>query len=206
MTGRVVVSTLNSYYTKTESDNWFYTKTYLDNVLNGKVDDNTLNSYYTKTAIDTTFTNYYSKSQIHNTFTNYYSKTYIETNLYNKTYIDALAKPQIKYSNVYVVLDKVEFEDSTLSLGTSSGEYKITSTPPMSNGQGLVTALSAKRNISDGYTKIEIDTNIYTKTQSDNLFFTKTHSDNVLNGKVDDNTLNWYYKKLQLILHLQMII
>ena len=146
------------HYTKTESDNWCYTKTYWNNVLTGKVDVSTLNSCYTKTTIGNTFTSYYSKSQIDNTFTNYDSKTYIDTNLYNQTYNDASAKP-----NDYVDLDKIEFEDSTLSPGTSSGEYKINSTPQMSNVQGPVTALSAERNISDSYAKTEIGTNIYTE-------------------------------------------
>ena len=90
---------------KTEADNLFYTKTYLNNALSNKVDTSALNSYYTKTQVDTTFTSYYLKTEIDTAFTNYYSKTYIDTNFYNKTYIDALNTS----SSEYVKLNTTEY-------------------------------------------------------------------------------------------------
>jgi hypothetical protein len=169
-------TTFASHYTKTESDNLFYTKTYLNTALSGKVDVSTLSLYYTKTEIDNTFTSYYTKTQVDNTFTNYYSKTYIDTNFYNKTYIDALntSGVQIKYNSNYVDLEKIEFQDSTISLGTNTNEYKIVSTPQMSNVQGLTAALNAKRNVSDSYTKTEIQSYLNTKADSGDLLQVNT--------------------------------
>ena len=42
-----IAAAATNAYTKAESDNLFYTKTYLNSALNGKVDVSTLNSYYT---------------------------------------------------------------------------------------------------------------------------------------------------------------
>ena len=55
-----------------------------------------------------------------------------------------------KSNNVYVDMQQIEFVDSTISLGTSSGEYNITSTPQMSNVQDHTAALNLKRSASDG--------------------------------------------------------
>ena len=56
-----IAAAATNSYTKSESDNLFYTKTFLNTALSGKVDVSTLNSYYTKTEIDT---NIYTKTQI----------------------------------------------------------------------------------------------------------------------------------------------
>ena len=61
-------------YTKTESDDLFYTKTYLNTALNGQVDISTLSSYCTKTEIDN----------------NIYTRTQVDTNIYTKTQSDNL--------------------------------------------------------------------------------------------------------------------
>ena len=63
-----IANAATNSYTKSESDNLFYTKTYLNTALNDKVDVSTLTSYYTKTQIDT----------------NIYTKTQIDTNIYTK--------------------------------------------------------------------------------------------------------------------------
>ena len=41
-----LAASANDSYTKTESDNLYYNKTYLTNALTSKVDVSTLNSYY----------------------------------------------------------------------------------------------------------------------------------------------------------------
>ena len=43
-----IANAATNTYTKSESDNLFYTKAYLNTVLLGNVDVSTLNSYYTK--------------------------------------------------------------------------------------------------------------------------------------------------------------
>ena len=47
-----IAAAATNSYTKAESDNLFYNKTYLTTALNCKVGANTLNSYYTKTESD----------------------------------------------------------------------------------------------------------------------------------------------------------
>ena len=50
--------------------------------------------------------------------------------------LDMADRPQIKYLGSYVNMQKLEFVDSLLSLGTSAGEYAITSQPQMASVQG----------------------------------------------------------------------
>ena len=45
---------------------------------------------------------------------------------------------------------QIELVDSTISHGTSSGEYNITSTPQISNVHDHTAALNVKRSASDG--------------------------------------------------------
>ena len=76
-------------------------------------------------------------------------------------------------------MEKIEFVDSTLSCGTSSGEYHIIYTPLMSNVQGPTDALNAKRNVSDNYNKTHIDNELSTAAnQSDLLWIDTTSSRN----------------------------
>ena len=51
----VIAASATSSYTKTESDDVFYTKTYFSNALLGKVDVSTLANCYTKTESDNVF-------------------------------------------------------------------------------------------------------------------------------------------------------
>ena len=59
--------------------------------------------------------------------------------------LDEDQRPQIKYQGSYVDMQKLEFGDSTLSLGAASGEYQIQSTPQLANVQGLTAALAGKQ-------------------------------------------------------------
>ncbi len=84
--------------------------------------------------------------------------------------LDADQRPQIKYQGGYVDMQKLEFSDSTLSLGAATGEYQIQSTPQLASVQGLTAALAAKsdvaatvaslalkRNVADSYTVAEVN-------------------------------------------------
>ena len=90
-------------------------------------------------------------------------------------------KTQIYNSNGFYDLSKIHFINGTLALDSASnspyfGSWGIEINHGIANITGLQSALDLKRNISDSYTKTELDnlfSNHYLKTESDNIFYTK---------------------------------
>ena len=74
----IAASATNSY-TISESDNLFHTKTYLNNILNDKLDSSAFNtymlSYFTQNEINALFSNYSLTSSITSTLSNYLTTT-----------------------------------------------------------------------------------------------------------------------------------
>jgi hypothetical protein len=150
-----LAASANNSYTKNESDNLYYTKTYLNTALTGKVDVNTLNSYYLKTEIDT----------------NNYTKTQTNNLLLNKQ--NTIGVNDLSISNINLLQTSLNNLDSRI-LNNYNSINNIYTKTEIDNNIYIKTEID--NNI---YIKTEIDTNIYTKTQTDTLITTKQ---NIINN------------------------
>jgi len=64
---------------------------------------------------------------------------------------------QVKYLGSFIDAPKLEFLNSTVSLGGSAGEYAVVPKPLLNDVQGLNTALAQKAESSAVYTQAEVD-------------------------------------------------
>ena len=142
----------NDSYTKTESNNLFYTKSYLDNALIGKVNVNTLNSYYLKTQIDT----------------NHYTKTQINTLLLGKQPV--ISTNDLSISNINLLQMSLDNLDVRILTNYNSINNLYTKSEIDTN---IYTKSQINTTFLNHYLKTQIDTNIYTKTEVNNLLVNK---------------------------------
>jgi hypothetical protein len=184
-----LTSTLSNYYLKTESDNLYYNKTYIDTLIAlyyTKVQiDNLIALYYTKTQSDNLYYNklyidsfFYNKTYIDNLITSYYTKTQSDNLYYNKTYIDnliALYYTKTQSDNKYALITTLSNYVTNSSLTTTLSNYVLTTT--LSN---YVTNSSLSSTLSNYVLTTYLNANYYNISSVNSL----------LNNKLDTSTYN----------------
>lgn len=152
---------LLNYYSKIESDANFYAKSYIDTTLTTinnnvalKLNSTELNNYYTQTQSNS---NFYNKSYIDSSLTTINSNVALKanssdlTNYYNKTQVDT------QFSNL--INSAPEALNTLKELSDALGnDANYAST--------IQAQISAKRNISDSYTKTDVDSIFNTNKQT----------------------------------------
>jgi hypothetical protein len=211
-----IINKFLDYYTKIESNNLYYNKTYIDTLISlyyTKVQiDNLIALYYTKTESNNLFYNksyidnlislYYTKvqsdakyaliSSLSNYYTKsesdnlYYNKLYIDSFFYNKTYIDNLITSYYTKTQSDNLFYNKSYIDNLISFYVTNSSLTTTLLNYVTNSS-LTTTLSAYVTNNSLTTTL---TSYYTKTAADNLFYTKTATDNLLFGKVGNVTYN----------------
>ena len=120
-----ITSTFVNYYTKTESNNLYYNKTYIDNLIilyYTKIQiDNLIALYYTKTQIDNILLSYYTKTQIDNILNSYITSSYLINNYYDKSASDNLYYNKTYIDNLIILYyTKTQIDNILLSYYTKT--------------------------------------------------------------------------------------
>lgn len=147
---------LTVFYTKTESDNKFATKTSLNNYYtktaadNKFITQNSLNDYYTKTEADDKYltehqslANYYTKGE---SDSKYLTEHQSLANYYNKTEIDNKFATDVDLSNYYT---KTEADSEFISNSTLNSYYTKTESDSR--------YLTEHQSLTDYYTKAQME-------------------------------------------------
>ena len=139
-----LAASANDSYTKTESDNLYYTKTYLNTSLNN-LDARILNN--------------------HNSINNLYTKTEINNLLLGKQ--PTIGANDLSISNTSLLQTSLDNLDARILTNYNSINDLYTKSEIDTSFLNHYLKTEINNNI---YTKTEIDTNIYTKTQLDTTF------------------------------------
>ena len=115
----IAASATNSY-TISESDNLYHSKTYLNNILNDKLDSSAFNtymqSYFTQNEINALFSNYSLTSDITSTLSNYLTTTQIQSLYFDQTYLTPVLANKVETSTLssYYTSTQVDTEISNI--------------------------------------------------------------------------------------------
>ena len=178
-----LAASANNSYTKTESDNLYHNKTYLNNALN-HLDARILNNY-------NSINNLYTKTEINNLLlgkqpTIGANALSISNTSLLQTSLDNLdARILANYNSINTLYTKSEIDTTFLNhyLKTEINNNIYTKTQIDNN---IYNKSQSDTAFLNHYLKTEIDTNLYTKTQIDNNIYTKS--------QLDTTFLNHYLK------------
>ena len=181
-----IITKFLDYYTKTESNNLFYNKSYIDNLIS---------LYYTKVQSDAKYalisslSNYYTKSESDNL---YYNKLYIDSFFYNKTYIDNLITSYYTKTQSDNLFYNKSYIDNLIS-------FYVTNSSLNNTLLNYVTNSSLNNTLDSYYTKVQSDAKYALITSLSNYVLTTFLNANyynissvnsLLNNKLDTSTYN----------------
>ena len=177
-----IVSQLNTrfdlYYTKIDSDNRYFTKTYVNDLIAlyfSKVESDA--RYHTKTYVDDLIALYYTKTESDDLYylkahidANIYTKTQSDINFYNKNYIDSSLYLKTEVFNKTEINQKFLPFTTAFTLGSGSGYYY--NLPASENGIVIWDAVNEtskvqfKSNLSKFFTDVEMTGDLKVDTLS----------------------------------------